>query len=355
MQMWPNTRKMGTVFVALKGQDSMQLRNLAYASFAAVTLLVCAQPAAAHHSTAFYTNDFVELEGEFVRIDWYNPHVRFELRTLGPDGAEKLWQMEASAISALQRRGVTRDLFQVGDRVKIAAHPSSRRASELQLTNVLLPDGRQASLWLDSPPRFGNQVIGGSKSVVDAARENRGFFRVWSVPRPIPAKTTATFTPAAIAARESFDLFDNFATRCGPQGMPAVMFGPLPFELVDRGATILLRGEIYDTERTIHMGRSEPPADEPTSILGYSVGKWEDGALVVTTTRIDWPYFDNAGTPQSERVEIVERFALGADQTRLDFHITINDPVTLTAPAVVEGHWRALGATLAPFDCRAPR
>jgi hypothetical protein len=315
---------MGTVFVALKGQDSMQLRNLAYASFAAVTLLVCAQPAAAHHSTAFYTNDFVELEGELVRIDWYNPHVRFELRTLGPDGAEKLWQMEASAISALQRRGVTRDLFQVGDRVKIAAHPSSRRASELQSTNVLLPDGREASLWLDSPPRFGNQVIGGSESVVDAARE-------------------------------SFDLFDNFATRCGPQGMPAVMFGPLPFELIDRGATILLRGEIYDTERTIHMGRSEPPADEPTSILGYSVGKWEDGALVVTTTRIDWPYVDNAGTAQSERVEIVERFALGADQTRLDFHITINDPVTLTAPAVVEGHWRALGATLAPFDCRAPR
>jgi Family of unknown function (DUF6152) len=333
----------------------MQLRNLAYASFAAVTLLVYALPAAAHHSTAFYTNDFVELEGELVRIDWYNPHVRFELRTLGADGAEKLWQMEASAISALHRRGVTRDLFHVGDRVKIAAHPSSRRASELQLTNVLLPDGREASLWLDSPPRFRNQVIGGSESVVDAARENRGFFRVWSVPRPIPAKTTATFTPAAIAARESFDLLDNFATRCGPQGMPAVMFGPLPFELVDQGATILLRGEIYDTERTIHMDLSEPPADAPASILGYSVGKWEDGALVVTTTRIDWPYFDNFGTPQSDRVGIVERYTLGADQTRLDFHVTINDPVTLTAPAVVESYWLALGATLAPFDCRVPR
>jgi hypothetical protein len=316
-------------------------------------LLACALPAAAHHSTAFYTNDFVELEGELVRIDWINPHVRFVLRTEGPDGAEKLWQMEASAISALDRRGVTRGLFTIGDRVTIAAHPSSRNASELQLTNVLLPDGREASLWLDSPPRFTNQVIGGSESIVDAARENRGFFRVWSVPRPIPAKTTATFTAAAIEARESFDLLDNFATRCGPQGMPAIMFGPLPFELFDRGPTILLRGEIYDTERTIHMDRSEPPADEAASILGYSVGRWEDGALVVTTTRIDWPYFDNAGTPQSDRVEIVERYTLSADQTRLDFHVTINDPVTLTAPAGVEGHWLALGATLAPFDCRA--
>jgi hypothetical protein len=331
----------------------MQLRTLPCALLAG-SVLACT-PAAAHHSTAFYTNEFVELEGELVRIDWYNPHVRFVMRTVGPDGTEKLWRMEASAISALQRRGVTSELFHVGERVKIAAHPSSRNASELQLTNVLLPDGREASLWLDSPPRFRSQVIGGSENVVDAAREGRGLFRVWSVPRPIPAKTTATFTPAAVAARQAFDLFDNFATRCGPQGMPSVMFGPLPFEFVDRGATILLRAEIYDTERTIHMDRSDPPADEPASILGYSVGRWENGALIVTTTHVDWPYFDNLGTPQSERVEIVERYTPSADQTRLDFHVTITDPVTLTTPAAVDGYWLALVATLAPFECQVPR
>jgi len=321
----------------------------------AAALLAGAQPAAAHHSTAFYTNEVVELEGAFVRIDWINPHVRFVLRTVDAGGGEKLWQLEASAISALQRRGVTRELFQVGDRVTIAAHPSSRDASQLQLTNVLLPDGREASLWLDSSPRFNDSVISGSESVVDAARENRGLFRVWSVPRPIPVTIKGAFTPAAIAARASFDLLDNFATRCGPQGMPAVMFGPLPFELSDRGTTILLRGEIYDTVRTIHMDRSEPPAAEPTSILGYSVGKWEDGALVVTTTRIDWPYFDNSGTPQSNAAEIVERYTLSADQTRLDFHVTIKDPVNLMEAAVADGHWLALGASLQPFDCQTTR
>jgi hypothetical protein len=318
----------------------------------AAALLAFARPTAAHHSTAFYTNEFVELEGELVRVDWINPHVRFALRTAGANG-EKVWQMEASAISALQRRGVTRELFRVGDRVKIAAHPSSRNPSELQLTNVLLADGREASLWLDSPPRFNREVISGKESVVDAAHENRGFFRVWSVPRPIPMTMKSAFAPAAIAARASFDLLDNFATRCGPQGMPAVMFGPLPFELVDRGATILLRAEIYDTERTIHMDRSEPPAGEPASMLGYSVGQWIDGALVVTTTLLDWPYFDNSGTPQSKAVEIEERYTLSADQGRLDFHVTIKDPVNLTEPAVAVGHWLALGATLAPFDCQA--
>jgi hypothetical protein len=331
------------------------MRTPACLVFVAAALLAGSSPAAAHHSTSFYASDFVELEGELVRIDWINPHVRFTLRTVGGDGAERLWRMEASAISALQRRGVTRELFRVGDRVKIAAHPSTRDASQLQLTNVLLADDREASLWLDSPPRFRPQVIGASESVVDAAKENRGFFRVWSVPRPIPATMKLTFKPAAVAARASFDLLDNFATRCGPQGMPGVMFGPLPFEFVDRGTTLVLRGEIYDMARTIHMDRSAPSANEPASLLGYSVGKWENGALVVTTTRIDWPYFDSIGTPQSKAVEIVERYALSADQTRLDFQTTITDPENLAEPAVVDGHWLALGATLDRFDCQASR
>ena len=317
--------------------------------------LIALQPAAAHHSTSFYASEFVELEGEFTRVDWVNPHVRFVFRTVDAAGAEKLWQMEASAISALERRGVTRDLFKTGERVKIAAHVSTRNASQLQLTNVLLADGREASLWLDSPPRFKQEVIRTTERVVDAASENRGFFRVWSVPRPSPLKVNASFTSGAIEARSSFDLLDNFATRCGPQGMPSVMFAPLPYELVDRGSDILVRAEIFDTVRTIHMDETAPPAGTPASILGYSVGHWDGGALVVKTTLVDWPYFDAIGTRQSKDVAIEERYTLSADQTRLDFHLTITDPANFAAPARVDGHWLAYGATLPRFDCQASR
>jgi hypothetical protein len=198
-------------------------------------------------------------------------------------------------------------------------------------------------------------VIRTTEEVVDAAGENRGFFRVWSGPRPAPTKTTASFTPAAIEARKSFDLLDNFATRCGPQGMPSVMFGPLPFEFVDRGSEILLRAELYDTVRTIHMDRSEPPAGTPASILGYSVGRWDNGALVVKTTLIDWPYFDTIGTPQSNAVAVEERYTLSADQTRLDYKVTTTDPTNFVGPAVVDSHWLALGATVQRFDCQASR
>jgi uncharacterized protein DUF6152 len=337
----------------------MRLRGPAYASLAAAWL-ACAPPAAAHHSTAFYTGELVELQGELVRIDWINPHVRFVLRTTAADGSEKLYRMEASAISALQRRGVSRDLFKVGDRVTIAAHPSSRNPLELQLTNVLLKDGREASLWLDAPPRFaqaGAQMIRSADTVVDAAQENRGLFRVWTPPRPFPLTPAIVsidqpFTTAAVEARKQFDLLDNFATRCEPGGMPAVMFAPLPYELADRGATIELKAEVYDTVRTIHMDRAAPPPNEPASMLGYSVGKWDDGDLVVTTTRVNWPYYDTIGTPQSAAVEIVERFKLSADQARVDVDIAVRDAANLTAPATLTTTWLALGHEVQRFDCQ---
>jgi hypothetical protein len=41
---------------------------------------------------------------------------------------------------------------------------------------------------------------------------------------------------------------------------------------------------------------------------------------------VNWPYYDTIGTPQSNAVEITERFALSGDQTRLDFLITVRDP-----------------------------
>ena len=79
---------------------------------------------------------------------------------------------------------------------------------------------------------------------------------------------------------------------------------------------------------------------------------WEDGVLVVKTARINWPFFDNIGTPLSEEVEIVERFMLSEDQTRLDFDITITDPLVFTNPAKLRGYWLALGDTIPLYDCQ---
>ena len=160
------------------------------------------------------------------------------------------------------------------------------------------------------------------------------------------------FTAAAIAARDSYDMLDNFATRCEGEGMPRIMVNPHSFEFIDHGDEILLLTELYDTERIIHMGEADVPADAPASKLGYSVGAWEGETLVVTTARVNWPFFDNRGSGQSDTVRIVERFTLSDDQTRLDFETTVIDPPNLYEPAVLQGHWLALGHTLPAYNCQ---
>lgn len=321
---------------------------------AAALLAAWTSVAHSHHSLAVYSSEKIVLEGEIVSIGWQNPHVILDLRT----AVGETWRMEGGSVTTLQRAGVTRELLKTGDRVRVAGLPSQREPLMLGLTNVLLSDGREVQFLTGAPAFFTSTegLVRGSERVVDARRENRGIFRVWSVPVPNPAGAAALrnlpFTSRAIAGRASFDPLDNFATRCEPEGMPRLMFNPHPFEFVDSGDTILLRAELYDTERVIHMNRAAAPADAPSSRLGYSVGRWEAGALVVTTTRIDWPFFDNAGTPQSADVEIVERYTLSDDQTRLSFRVTVTDPTTFTAPAVIESHWLALGHTIDRYDCR---
>jgi hypothetical protein len=319
--------------------------------------LVCAfalcltASALAHHSVAFYSTDHIELAGEITSIQWQNPHIRFALRTVDPGGVAKVWQLESSSIFLREKDGVTRDLFRVGDAVRVYGRPSPHDAAALLVTNMLLPDGREAPLWPNTSPHFvgTERWITTTPTLVDAASENRGIFRVW---RPNGVSLAGLpYTEAAVAGRRSFDMLAA-ATRCGPEGMPRIMMTLFPYELVDRGTELLVRTELYDTERVVHMDRTAPPPGEPHSVLGYSVGAWQDGVLVINTSLVNWPYFDQIGTPLSEHVQIVERYDLSDDQARLEVEITITDPRTFKEPAVLKTSWLAYGDTLRRYDCQ---
>lgn len=305
----------------------------------------------AHHSVAYYSGERIELAGELAEIRWRNPHIGFALRAVASDGAEKMWRLESSAIFLREKDGVTRDLFRVGDRVKVFGRSSPHDAAALLVTNMLLPDGREAPLWPNTGPHFVSvdKWITAKPQLVDAAAESRGIFRVW---RPNPVSLAALpYTDAAIGARKSFDMLAA-AERCGPEGMPRIMMTLFPYEFVDRRSEILVRVELYDTERIIHMDRTAPPPGEAHSVLGYSVGEWRDGVLVIKTSLVSWPYFDQIGTPLSENVQIEERYQLSEDQARLDLEIKVTDPTTFESPAIIRNSWLAYGDTLRGYGCQ---
>jgi hypothetical protein len=117
------------------------------------------------------------------------------------------------------------------------------------------------------------------------------------------------------------------------------------------GDDIRLLIEEYDTVRVIDMTPDADRAGKPLTTLGYSSGVWEGDTLVVTTTNVAEPQTQWA-LPQSDQVEIVERFTPSADGSRLDYSMTVSDPVYFTAPLGFQKYWVAIdGAQIDPYNC----
>jgi hypothetical protein len=342
----------------------------ARASIAAVAVAV-AFGARAHHSFIgrFDVQTVTEIAGEVTDLAWHNPHTLLKVRTLAADGTATDWSIETSSLTVLRRMGLEQDTIKVGDRIKLAGNPSVSGKKEMYARNVLLPDGRELLLNVGLKPRWTQNAVGDESLLMaqqgDPSAPELGIFRVWSHTRAIarlfPEATDPTFdiqsypmTAAARAALAKFDRArDNPIANCTPKGMPTIMEAPYPFEFQRAaGGDILLKIEEYDLERRIDMRSSAAPAGTPESPLGYSTGRWDGKSLVVTTTKISWPWFSQLGIPQSPGVVIVERFAPSDDGSRLDYQMTLTDPVTFTRPVVLATHWFWIPAVhLIPYHC----
>ncbi len=330
----------------------------------AALALVFSSSAIAHHSLAgFDMSDAIEFEGELVSVKWRNPHLAFAVRAVDENGESTTWNVHGwGSAYSMGRTGVSREEFVVGDRVKLAGFRSSRRADEMLVSHMLLSSGVEAVIRPDAEPRWANESTGGRTNwigdegqIQNATAENRGIFRTWSTSGYFNSLSTTTlhypFTEAAIAGRANWDQDDNYVTRCEPPGMPQIMSQPHPYEFVDQGDKILLRGEIWGITRTIFMDASAAGGKLEVPNLGRSIGRWDGRTLIIETTDIDWPYFDYSGTPQSDAASIREEFTVSDDQTRLDYLQTVTDPATFTEPATLETHWLALGEEIIPWVC----
>ena len=332
-------------------------------------IIVFPTAAAAHHSRAEYSGEPIEFEGSLVDILWRNPHPAFTVEVNG-NGQSQTWQVEGwSSLYTFDRAGITQDRFAPGDTVRVYGLASNRRPGRFLATHMLLADGTEAILRREEDPYWGErQRLGGQElweietgaRVVDAAAENRGVFRVWSYPSPNPQTVQhLPLTAAAEASRADWDPLENYVMRCEQKTLPGSMLTPNPYEFVDNGDTITVRGYEGDVVRTVHLAdatdpaaRLEDPAAQPYTDQGYSLGRWEDErTLEIRTSRINAGYLGFTGIPLTNEIEVVERYTLSEDQTRLDFHIAYTDPQTFSEPATAEYYWLALGESFGQYDC----
>ena len=346
-------------------------------NFIFLVIVLLPLSAVGHHSRAEFNQNIIEeIEGEVVGVFWRNPHVHLSVRSVAEDGSEKIWQLEGVDIVTLDRRGIPRNAVAVGDRVRATGFRSNRRDDYLDVERVLVPDGTEILFRLNTEPIWSDAVLGGGGGVAASATGASGnpvaddIYRVWTrAETNLPVFEDLPLTEAALAAHADYDpLADDPLLDCEYPGMPRAMTfaGPHPIAFVEGDGEIRLEMEYFNLVRTIHMDVAEPSKMEPATPMGHSVGRWEGDTLVVTTTRIDYPYFDiywrgptpdtasMIGFPQSDEVRIVERFNLDSANAELTYDITISDAMTLTEPITLSRYlvWQFRPDTrIEPFEC----
>jgi hypothetical protein len=326
---------------------------------------------AAHHSTAEYdAKSFVEARGEVVTVLWRNPHIRFEVSTKSIDGNEQLWEIESADLTRLDRSGLPRDIVKVGDTITFAGNPSTRTARRMYVTNLLVADGREVLLRNNVQPRWPPALVVNTDPTpppppaAAAKSASNAFLGKVLVPRregQAPAwLAKPPYTAAARVKQAAYDeVVDDPVLGCVSPGMPRVMLrsGPYAIRFVERAKDLVLQNEWFEIDRLIHMDGREPAADSPYVPLGYSAGRWDGDALVVTTTHIDWPYFELyglVGVPQSKAMRIVERFTPRDGGATLQYDWSATDPSAFTETVTYENYatfrWQP-SLDFLPYDC----
>jgi len=183
------------------------------------------------------------------------------------------------------------------------------------------------------------------------------------VPPPIPApplkapykaEWEATQKKLAAMTAAGQPIFNNYA-RCIGDGMPAMMMGMFPMEILQTPGQITIIQEAYNQVRRVKMNQKQTDiGDTEPTFAGHAVGRWEGDTLLLDTIAVkDSIHFRE--TPHSDQMRISERL-------RLIKPDVLQNEVTVTDPVYLEGPWkwtwvytRKPGYTLYEYVCEDNR
>lgn len=120
--------------------------------------------------------------------------------------------------------------------------------------------------------------------------------------------------------------------QCLPSGMPGMMQGTFPMEVLETPGQVTIIQEAYNEVRRIYLNE-EPlaPEDAEPRFSGHSAGRWAGDTLVVETVGVK-DYVRFRDTPHSMNMRITERIRLLDDGGFMENQVTVEDPEYLTEP-----------------------
>ena len=346
----------------------------------------------AHHGVngQFDESKTVQISGVITNIKLVNPHAYVYFDTTNAQGGTDSWRCELGTGSALRRAGWTSRTFAKGKKITVVGAPSRKNEFECHANKIIFSDGttinrrstfddngkvvnpERATTLADGTPNINGNWVSERPMRSGPPPGNRQASEFAGNRRPQKAdergrppmngpeqrgRMEITLTEAGTKALEGFQTDDMPRLHC------------MPTSIIDDWTFDQLVNQIHQTEdditinygfmtitRTIHLDLSSHPDNITPSVAGHSIGKWEDGVLVVDTVGFLPGYVrvtphKNGTIPNSEQLHIVERFSVSDDGLTLHREYEIEDHVYLKGSVKGEDDVKFTESEYLPYNC----
>lgn len=348
---------------------------------AVATVLIAPVLAHAHHGFGTFDMDAdVEVTGVVTGLDFVNPHSWVYLDVVQDDGGVVAWRCEMRSANTLRRSGWTPELFPIGEEIRITGSPDMNDPYSCYVSTIVFGDGSSLDRYgqRTSPSRIeagtrplqlanGEPNISGDwaqeqrvmtdprgqigtlvpLSEVEAIRSAGDLEVRGSIPgaRRVSDESQAGgggrgageagagggngLTQAGQAALDGRDLGDRYSRSCVFSSVVGEWGGEPINRVIQRGETILILYGRLGVERTVYLNMSEHPGDIEPSLSGHSIGRWDEGRLIVDTVGFA-PGFLNGRLPHSDQLHVVEEFWYDEEAGQLIRTYRADDPLYWT-------------------------
>jgi len=165
--------------------------------------------------------------------------------------------------------------------------------------------------------------------------------------------------PFTAQAERAYDAYDPavgdpiVGNDCAPERIPGILWSADPMEILHQDGRIVMRFERGDTVRSIPVDGAAPPAGQPNTELGYSVGHWVGDVLTIETTHLMGGIIVNdMGQPISREARITERYWREPGENNLQMELLVDDPVNYTEPLKLGRLWGwSSDERVRPWNC----
>jgi len=349
----------------------------------------------AHHGVngQFDESKTIQVKGLVTKSKLVNPHayVYFNVKNKA-EGVDE-WRCELGTGSTLKRAGWTSNTFAKGTEITIVGSPSRNEAFGCYVHSITFSDGitikrnsifdkagklvkqpRKVTLadgtpniggtWVaeqrkrgERPPgpppgRAGKDNVAGDTSTPPNGQPQKG-----SRPPKDSNRPNFILTDAGKKAVVGYNIESTPRFHCAATNIiDDWTFDQLVNRIEQTKDDIVISYGFMDIERTIHLDLDQHPADLQPSVAGHSIGKWQDGVLIVDTIGfapgyIHAPPFSGGAAKNSNQLHIVERFSLSEDGLSLNRQYEGEDPLYLAQKFSGKDTVKLTDSAYSPYNC----